>query len=142
MGAYFATFVGGAADGQSLEFNRIPNFLRAVCGVDGKWDVLDQLEDDPGLGEEISIYRLEPGETGHICGRGRGGCTTMIRYHHTDLIAPDGMEDRERWRAAVTAVAKSLEGSQPDPVGSQPAGRDHLSVVDPDGTLRPLRRAS
>lgn len=109
MGAFFGTFVDGPAANQALEFNRAPAFLRVVRGVDGKWDVLDQLDDDPALGEEIFIYHLVAGDVGHICGRGRGGCTTMVRYQHTALIDPKGTEDRDVWRAAVEAVAGQAE---------------------------------
>ena len=46
----------GPAEGH-YETQRAPLFLRAVVPTRGKKDVLDQLDDVPGEGERVSVYR-------------------------------------------------------------------------------------
>jgi hypothetical protein len=86
------TFLDGPAEGQTLLLKRAPIFLRVVKGG-GKWDALDQPEDQPTPDEEIYAYRIE-GEPGvcHVDVRGaRGGFYTLAQYR----LVPTQPEDRE-----------------------------------------------
>jgi len=63
-------FLNGPASGQFLSLSRSPFFLRAVLAPSGKWDALDQLEDEPASNEEIHVYRLDSTPmTAHVDGR-------------------------------------------------------------------------
>ena len=57
------------------ETQRAPLFLRAVVPTRGKGDVLDQLDDVPGEGERVSVYRRRNSAPASmfVCRRGRGG---------------------------------------------------------------------
>jgi hypothetical protein len=105
------TFVDGPAEGESLDLRRAPYFLRVVRGIDGKWDALDQLDDDPAMGETIFIYKARA-VTGIFCGRGKGNSGRMVEYVHTEEIKPEGMEDRDAWQAAVTAACEREEAAR------------------------------
>lgn len=88
-----------------LMFHRAPRYLRVVRGMDGKWDALDQLDDEPALGDTIFIYKQMPGRVGHIKGATRATSGFILGYEHTDAIDPEGMEDREAWQAAVKKIS-------------------------------------
>ena len=51
------TFIDGPAKGQHLALKRAPRFLRVVV-ADGKWDALDQIEDEPRPGELVYAYEV------------------------------------------------------------------------------------
>lgn len=104
MPAYVMFEDGPAEEAPMLLLHRCPLYLRVVRGIDGKWDALDQLDDDPDLGETIYIYRRNSTRAGHIKGRTRGTSGPMFSYCHTEDIDPKGMEDRDAWRAAVEAI--------------------------------------
>lgn len=64
-------FLDGPARGVVLELRRIPTLLRVV--QQGKeFDALDQLDDEPRVGEKITVYRRVKQGRVHICNRGRG----------------------------------------------------------------------
>lgn len=96
---------GPAKAAPVLLLERAPLYLRVVRGIDGKWDALDQLDDDPAMGETIFIYKRRSSRAGHIKGRTRAESGPMFAYEHTNDIDPAGMEDRDAWRAAVANVA-------------------------------------
>ena len=50
-------FSDGPAMGQTLHLQRVPIFLRVV-EKDGKWDALDQKDDEPRPGEKLYAYTL------------------------------------------------------------------------------------
>lgn len=105
MSGYIVTFIDGPAEGVQLDLARNPYYLRVVRGIDGKWDALDQLDDDPALGDEIFIYRR--GETmGHVLMTPRKESCWLVDYEATDEIDPEGMEDPEAWKAAATAAGE------------------------------------
>lgn len=52
------TFLDGpAAVASGLLARAAPEWLRVVCGPDGKWDCLDQPGDMPAGGERVYLYR-------------------------------------------------------------------------------------
>lgn len=105
MPAYVMFEDGPAKDAPMLMLHRVPLYLRVVRSMDGKWDALDQLDDDPEMGETIFIYKRLSGRAGHINGGTRAKSGPMFAYAHTDEIDPEGMEDRDAWRAAVQDVS-------------------------------------
>ena len=97
---------GPATGCPMLMLHRFPLYLRVVKAMDGKFDALDQLDDDPELGETIYIYKRVNSRAGHIKGATRATSGFMFLYRHIDDIDPAGMEDRDAWRAAVEAAAE------------------------------------
>lgn len=100
-------FEDGPAKGASLTLRRTPIYLRVVKELDGRIDALDQPDDTLNLGDVIFIYKKVPGAAGHVCTRGRG-CFHTFTYRLTDEIDPEGMEDWEKWRAAVEALPNEV----------------------------------
>lgn len=76
-------FIDGPAQGQTLLLKRGPRFLRVV-EQDGKWDALDQLEDEPEPGESIHVYEAHgPIGSCHLnISGGRGGWFIIGEYRH------------------------------------------------------------
>lgn len=95
---------GPAKEAACLMLERCPLYLRVVRSMDGKWDALDQLDDDPALGETIFIYKRCSQRAGHIKGATRAQSGPMFMYQHTEDISPEGMDDRDAWHAAVEAL--------------------------------------
>jgi hypothetical protein len=87
----------GPAEGRSFNAQRAPLFLRVVRDQNGKWDVLDQLDDQPAGDETIFIYRKVAGTGGHACTRGQG-CYEMGDYRHLAAADVDQARDTEEWR--------------------------------------------
>ena len=50
-------FLDGLAIGVGISLARAPLMLRLVRSPDGKWDALDQLDDEAREDEEIFVYR-------------------------------------------------------------------------------------
>lgn len=106
MPGYLMIEEGPAAGCPMLCLKRFPFYLRIVRGIDGKWDALDQLDDDPAMGETIFIYKRTNSRAGHIKGATRATSGFMFLYRPTDDIDPAGMDDRGAWRAAVEAAVE------------------------------------
>lgn len=107
MPYYFDFRDGPAKEASMLMFHRAPLYLRVVRGMDGKWDALDQLDDEPALGDTIFIYKQMQGRYGHIKGATRATSGFILGYEHTDAIDPEGMEDTAAWRVAVENLKES-----------------------------------
>lgn len=101
-------FEDGPAGGQVLQLRRAPLYLRVTHDPDGKWDALDQLDDQPAAGETITVYR-RVGEAGvvHIdyteraTRRRRGAWFSCADYRvvanqPADAVARDTVRCRER----------------------------------------------
>jgi hypothetical protein len=79
------TFLDGPAKGQCLSLRRSPELLRVV-ELNGKWDALDQPEDEPKPGEKVHIYRLvEHLGSAMLCRRGGGGGLCQIAKYKLDV---------------------------------------------------------
>lgn len=52
-------FLDGPAEGVALALRSAPERLRVVLNADGRWDALDQPEDEPKPGETVFWYRSE-----------------------------------------------------------------------------------
>lgn len=95
------TLLNGPAAG-SYAGQRAPYFLRAVVNEAGDKDILDALDDTPGAGETVSVYRqFDYKGTVHINGTYFKGFVPSATYHHMPEV--DGQELRETtaWRAWV-----------------------------------------
>jgi hypothetical protein len=99
-------FLDGPAKGQFLNLERLPHFLRVVRSVDGAWDALDQLDDDPKPDESIYAYVMvgEPGVM-HVDfrdkrGKRQGRWSKTATYRLFEPQPSDGvMRETEFWRA-------------------------------------------
>lgn len=82
-------FEDGPAKGQVLCLKRAPFFLRVVCAADGKWDALDQPDDEPRADETIHVYKLKgtPGFCHVNRGRNGSGWYAVATYVQT-LVQP------------------------------------------------------
>ena len=114
-------FQDGPYIGQGVNCRRAPFFLRVVFG--DELDALDQLEDEPGPQERITVYiRIEKPATGIACSRGRGGkgCQPFIvaNYRLYDRQPNrETMRSREAWQTwclAEQGRAKLWLLAQPD----------------------------
>lgn len=88
-----------------LQLKRVPRYLRAVVGMDGKRDALDQLDDTIDLGEVVHVYAIVDvsHQAGFACGRGSGGSFswgTATYRHLPDVDAQAlGLDDTDTWQA-------------------------------------------
>lgn len=107
-------FLDGPAAGVKLMLKRAPVLLRVTHHVmSGKWDALDQLDDQPDPDERIYVYRVAgPVSHCHIrCAEpAPSGWFVMGEYR----VLPDQPEDRhtratEDWRAWCTAWQTQLD---------------------------------
>lgn len=93
-------FLDGPAAGVVLWLKRAPVLLRAV-EHHGKWDGLDQIEDDPQPGESVHVYvRSSAVRAVHVSRRsGGGGVYPMADYRYASR-QPGGEHgrDRAKWR--------------------------------------------
>jgi hypothetical protein len=68
----------------------------------GRFDMLDQLEDEPETDEILYVYRRS-GPVGLLftCGRGAGvsGRWPAAHYEWMDQVAGEDVRDRASWRA-------------------------------------------
>lgn len=96
-------FPGGPASGQVLILRRCPPYLRVTLSPDGKFDALDQLDDQADAGESIHAYRRvgEPGWCHIDFSRPRRGAWyRTAEYRHLDDQPPDEtLRETDRWRA-------------------------------------------
>jgi len=80
-------FVNGPAIGVLLTLERIPLMLRVVVDEEGKWDALNEVDDEVKPGETVHVYRAcgEPDQV-HIDkvehGRRCGEWSQMLDYSH------------------------------------------------------------
>ncbi|HEY1066899.1 MAG TPA: hypothetical protein VGE52_12340 [Pirellulales bacterium] len=89
-----------------LELARAPLYLRFVRTAKGKWDALDQLDDEPAKGESI-VAAKRGGEIGRLHmlfsrkrGGRRGAWYQTAEYRPVAMQpADDVMRDRAKWRA-------------------------------------------
>lgn len=101
-----STFLDGPAAGVTLLFARSPVYLRVVLDtLNGGWDVLDQLDDNPAPFEEVFVYRrLGPAMTAHVNRRGSGkpsGWYEIADYVHVSNAPGDELRDNAAWHAWV-----------------------------------------
>lgn len=102
-------FEDGPAKGQVLMLKRAPYFLR-VTEADGKWDALDQLDDEPSLSERLFAYELM-GKPGVVFMR-PGGTYPAALYRFVERQPTDlQMRDGRAWALWVegTAAARGLK---------------------------------
>ena len=99
-------FLDGPAARKWLELKRMPLFLRVCIAADGTVDALDQLDDEPRVGEVLYAYRRE-GEIhtihiDYVDSKTRRRCGRWIRsanYRLCPAQPDDGaMRDRVRWQ--------------------------------------------
>lgn len=111
-------FIDGPAAGESLALRRIPILLRVVQSRNGKWDALDQLDDEPKPTETIFVYRRR-NDLGvshyHICSRGRGKRESGIYWNAKYAFLPEQPADEEirgtaAWRRWATDALIQLHG--------------------------------
>ncbi len=107
---------GGPADGQEFICSRAPVLIRVVKSQSGRWDCLDQLDDEPQPREKIHLYEQVRASAGaFIC---PGGYSADATYRH--IISCRGELDRlvrqrDAWRRFVGSyfgVTLAENGSQ------------------------------
>jgi hypothetical protein len=88
----------------TLFCQRAPLFLRVVVDTEGKWDALDQIDDEPDDGERIYVYRRE-GEAGcchvrrFVHGRNASGFFATGNYRYqVDQPEDSIVRSRSRWQ--------------------------------------------
>ena len=95
-------FDDGPAAGVSLQLRRAPLFLRVVIDKQtGEVDALDQLGDQPRLGETIHAYRRVTNELQYhmrACKDGSGWYSSARYQLHDEQPADHVGRDRESWR--------------------------------------------
>lgn len=105
------SFKDGPAKGQRLMLKRAVTFLRVV-ELQGKWDALDQLTDEPEDNENVYAYKIT-GQPGHChinMGRGRGGFYPIAEYAMCPEQPPDSvMRSRKEWGEWCEAKARSAD---------------------------------
>lgn len=104
------TFMDGPAAGQGFDLRRAPMYLRVVEVVEqmGKFDALDQLDDEPREGERVHVYRIVPGSFGcvYVCARGRGALGGRYEsgiYRYVPDVDGEQLRETAAWRAWVDA---------------------------------------
>jgi hypothetical protein len=108
--SFTVEFVDGPVAGERLQLERAPELLRAVVGMDGKVDALDQLGDSPALGEEIHVYRRHSATQRamhmQVTPRRNSYWLGAASYRHVDVDPVLlQLDDTETWRAWATAHA-------------------------------------
>ncbi len=97
-------FRDGPASGTILELQRNPVLLRAVQDQSGKWDALDQLDDEAKPSERIAVYVLVRQPTTAFVDGVRGGRRCGWRMSIAEYVflteQPDDatMRDNSKWR--------------------------------------------
>lgn len=92
----------GPAAGQTLNLRRAPVMLRIVESK-GKWDGLDQPDDEPRRGETVHVY-IQVGTTmqGHIRSSkpGVGGFFVHAKYRYfPDQPSVEHVREKSAWAA-------------------------------------------
>jgi hypothetical protein len=103
-------FLDGPASGVCLKLRRAPIFLRVVRKAAGKWDALDQLDDEPEDMETVYVYRLVPGTEYHAhvwpSPLGLSGWISGADYEFISQQPNDGeIRSIAAWRAWVETQA-------------------------------------
>jgi hypothetical protein len=94
-----ALFDDGPARGVEFPGVRLPWFVRVVQhGQTGKWDILDQLDDEPRPGEVIYVYRQRTWS--HDSSHG-----WRAAYVHVRDADPERCTATEAWRAYTDELA-------------------------------------
>ena len=114
-------FLNGPAADTHLSLGRSPYFLRVVRTPGGKWDALDQLEDEPAPDEEIHVYRLDSTPmTAHVDGRNpitgkRFGRWMSIADYVLHGEQPDDHTARNKvaWQAWCADQGKRINSQRP-----------------------------
>lgn len=90
--------IDGPGQGQKFFAQRAPVLLRVVLNYDGRWDVLDQLEDEPTAQEEIFVYHQSSWM--HVRANKRSDSGTYYEYTHwpIDNIQKSTLRYNDRWR--------------------------------------------
>jgi hypothetical protein len=101
-------FLDGPAAGKTLMLTRAPHYLRAVQGVTGDWDALDQLTDTPHPGETVVAYEMVSGPRSmHVCSRGKKAVSGWFQGGDYRVVADQPTDEQLRstdaWRAWVSA---------------------------------------
>ena len=110
-------FLDGPAEGQTISHSRAPVFLRVVRNrSDGKFDVLDQLDDEATDEEEIFAYIAKPGTFSryHVTRspRSKSGWYSSNDYVLFDPQPTDEvLRDNERW--GEWCMSRSVEDAEP-----------------------------
>lgn len=98
----------GPAEGISLSLRCCPTYLRLVVdSVTGKWDALDQPNDEPSETEECFPYMIVPGTfvRSHVLIRGKNrdgsGWWEFGEYKHLSDISPVDIRTRPAWKQAI-----------------------------------------
>ena len=96
------SLVDGPAADETLALRRAPRLLRVVRSRNGKWDALDQLDDEPKPTETIFVYeRMNIPRMGHMCmsPRSQSGWYAIANYRlFQDQPADEIMRDTQKWR--------------------------------------------
>lgn len=98
------TFLDGPAEGEVLACHRAPAYLRVVQSLGGKWDALDQLEDEPAPRETIHVYARQGADPPPIVHLNMGsiregsGFYPLADYRHRADVDGESVRDTEAWR--------------------------------------------
>lgn len=96
-------FLNGPAANQTLALRCAPVMLRVVCGRDGTWDALDQLDDVARPSEAIHVYKLTRPPTVvfvRASSRSMSGAFAMAAYRHfTEQLDDATVRDNASWDA-------------------------------------------
>lgn len=97
------SFDDGPAAGVVLQLRRAPPFLRVVIDRQTREvDALDQIDDQPRLGEEVHVYRRIGKASPYHLRSGRkseSGFYLQARYqHHEEQPADHVGRDRRSWQ--------------------------------------------
>lgn len=99
------TLNDGPAKGSYL-VKRAPMYLRAVVNINGKADVLDQLDDSPRPRERVYVYHLVTGVGSvhlHMSGSARraSGFYVMAGYEYMPDVDGEAVRYTAAWQAWV-----------------------------------------
>ena len=93
----------GPARHEGFFCRRAPRYVRVVKhAMTGRWDMLDQLEDEPEPDEIVHVYRRDGGVgVMFACGRGSGvtGRWPAARYRWMPEVVGEEVRDIASWRA-------------------------------------------
>lgn len=115
-------FLDGPAGGVLLTLRRAPQYLRVVRDAQGQWDALDQLDDQPAVGETIFAYRMASFDgSAHYCGRDAKGkrfgrTEAHAAYRYIDpQPEPLWLCNNTHWQAWAIAQGPALPQYAPAP---------------------------
>ena len=103
--------VDGPAAGRQFLVRRAPIWLRVARNREtGEWDVLNFIDDLPTSGEEIYVYRKQPGTGGVVFVDGdriRDRYQTGL-YDYVAQADTEPLRDRDTWQAWVMEQPKAV----------------------------------